>query len=187
MSLRTSVTDFDVIETVFSLETLRGSFEVVGVPGTAIEMWFAKTLRDAFARDATGVFVSCRDVATESLAPMLLTGDEADSRIENVLAGFAELEPHPDAEEAFRMFRDSGCRVIPLTNGAAEVTRRLLDRAGLTPMVERMITTTEVGHWKPRREVYLHAASIMGVQPQKLALVAAHPSDTHGAKSAGLI
>src|SRR6266852_3505903 len=131
MSLRPSVIAFDVIETVFSLETLRGRFEVVGLPGTALETWFAQTLRDAFALDATGAFVSFRDVATANLASMLLTGDEADSRIESVLAGFAELEPHPDAEEAFRMFRDSGCRVITLTNGAAEVTRRLLDRAGL--------------------------------------------------------
>ncbi len=187
MSLRPSVIAFDVIETVFSLETLRGRFEVVGLPGTALETWFAQTLRDAFALDATGAFVSFRDVAKANLASMLLTGDEADSRIENVLAGFAELEPHPDAEEAFRMFRDSGCRVITLTNGGAEVTRGLLDRAGLTPMVERMITTAEVGHWKPRREVYLHAASIMGVEPQKLALVAAHPWDMHGAKRAGLI
>src|SRR5258708_24907928 len=85
------------------------------------------------------------------------------------------------------MSRSRGCGVIPLPNGAVEVTRRLFDRAGLTPLVERMITTAEVGHWKPRREVYLHAASIMGVEPQKLALVAAHPWDTHGAKRAGLI
>ena len=58
MSLRPSVIAFDVIETVFSLETLRGRFEVVGLPGTALETWFAQTLRDAFALDATGAFVS---------------------------------------------------------------------------------------------------------------------------------
>src|SRR5260370_35079161 len=126
---RPPVSAFDVIETVVSLDTLRGRFEVVGLPGTALETWFAQTLRDAFALDATGAFVSFRDVATANLASMLLTGDEADSRIENVLAGFAELEPHPDAEGAFRMFRDSGGRGITRTTARAEVTRSLLDGA----------------------------------------------------------
>src|SRR5229473_2081404 len=97
MSLRPSVIAFDVIETVFSLDTLRGRFELVGLPGTALETWFAQTLRGAFVLDATGAFVSSRDVATANLASMLLTGDEADSRIENDLAGFAELDDLDDA------------------------------------------------------------------------------------------
>jgi hypothetical protein len=44
---------FDIIETVFSLGHLRSRLDAAGVPGQALEVWFAQTLRDAFALDAT--------------------------------------------------------------------------------------------------------------------------------------
>jgi 2-haloacid dehalogenase len=43
-----------------------------------------------------------------------------------------------------------------------------------------------VHHWKPAREPYLYAAAELGVEPQRLALVAVHPWDCAGAAAAGL-
>lgn len=40
--------------------------------------------------------------------------------------------------------------------------------------------------WKSHREVYLHAARVLGVTPTALALVAAHAWDVLGADRAGL-
>ena len=76
---------------------------------------------------------------------------------------------------------------MTLTNGAAESTQQLLARAGLLGLVERTISIDEIGHWKPDRNVYLHAARASGVAPSRVALVAAHAWDTHGAKQAGLV
>jgi 2-haloacid dehalogenase len=63
----------------------------------------------------------------------------------------------------------------------------LLDRAGLRDFVEAVVSIDEVRHWKPRREVYLHAARALGVTPGDLALVAAHAWDVCGAARAGLV
>lgn len=41
-------------------------------------------------------------------------------------------------------------------------------------------------HWKPARMVYLFAAKEMGVDPQEMALVAAHDWDIAGAGRTGL-
>jgi 2-haloacid dehalogenase len=79
-----------------------------------------------------------------------------------------------------------GIRIATLTNGGAEATRSLLERAGVAGLVERTVSVEEVRHWKPRREVYLHAAEVLDVEPSRLALVAAHAWDTHGAARAGL-
>ena len=49
MSPRPHVVAFDVIETLFSLEPLRARFEQAQLPPDALELWFAKTLRDGFA------------------------------------------------------------------------------------------------------------------------------------------
>jgi 2-haloacid dehalogenase len=53
--------------------------------------------------------------------------------------------------------------------------------------VKHVISIDEVQHWKPRREVYLHGAKVVGVEPSRVALVAAHAWDVQGARAAGLV
>lgn len=188
MRPRPTVVAFDIIETVFSLETLRERLEGVGLPGTALEVWFARILRDGFALETTDVYKPFAEVASATLANLLTEYDlpAASATITSVLDGFAGLLPHPDAEAAFRCLRNANIRIVALTNGSAENTEKLLRSAGLEQFVERMISIEEVHHWKPRREVYLHAANRVGVDPQHLALVAAHGWDIHGGSCAGL-
>lgn len=183
------VVAFDVVETLFSLESLRGRLGDAGLPPHALEAWFAALLRDAFALEATGIYRPFREVASSSLQEQLAkAGQPIDlDRVNNVLAGFAELEPHPDVGAAMQTLRDAGVRVVTLTNGSADVTRKLLAKAGIEDLVERVVTIDEVKHWKPHPDVYLHCASAVEAGPAALALVAAHGWDIHGAGRAGLI
>jgi 2-haloacid dehalogenase len=84
------------------------------------------------------------------------------------------------------MLAGANIRIAALSNGAATRTRKLLGAAGLSPMVERFISVADIGKWKLRREIYLHAAATLAVAPATLALVATHAWDVHGAKCAGL-
>lgn len=188
MRPRPVIVAFDVIETVFSLETLRRRLESSGVPGRSLEVWFAQILRDAFALEVTDVYKPFREVAAAALANIFaVSGISPDTaKIDHVLDGFSELAPHPDADAAFRRLRDANIRIVTLTNGSAKVTEKLLQNGGLKPFVEQMISIEEVRHWKPNRDVYQHAAKCMNVEPQCLALVAAHAWDIHGAGRAGL-
>jgi 2-haloacid dehalogenase len=178
----------DIIETVFALEPLSGRFKSAGLPETALRLFFAQLLRDAFALEASGAFKPFKEVAAGSLAVVMANHGVAaeQAKIQSVLAGFAELPPHPDVAPALQRLRGAGMRIIALTNGGAENTQKLLDRAHLLSFVEKTISIDEVRHWKPHREVYLHAARALGVEPARLALVAAHAWDVHGAKQAGL-
>lgn len=78
-------------------------------------------------------------------------------------------------------------RVATLTNGSASVTARLLERAGLDRVVERTTSIDEIGRWKPSAPVSRDAAAVLGVEPARLALVAAHAWDVLGAGRAGLL
>lgn len=185
---RPHVIALDIIETVFALEPLAGRFKAVGLPETALRLFFAQLLRDAFALEASGAFKPFKEVAAASLAVVMANhGVPAEqTKIQSVLAGFAELAPHPDAAAALERLKAAGLRIVALTNGGAENTQKLLDRAHLAAHVERVISIDEVRRWKPNREVYLHAARSLGVEPARVALIAAHAWDVHGAKQAGL-
>ncbi len=180
---------FDVIGTLFSLEPLRGVLEAAGIPGDALEALFAATLRDAFALAATGAFQPLQAVLSANLDALfrrygiLLKAP----RRKSVLASMQKLLPYPDAAEAVVAVSSANLPVVALSNGSAEVTEALLRRARLHQSVKVVVSVDEVKLATPRCEVYLHAASRAGVEPSRLALVAAHPWDVHGAKAAGLV
>ncbi len=185
---RPAVVAFDVIETLFSLESLRPRLRAIGLPAHALEAWFAQLLRDAFALDCVGIYKPFREIATATLERLLLKAsiDYDDEQLAGVIDGFTQLEAHPDVAPAMNALRNAGIRIVTLTNGSARATEMLLERAGLREYVERSVSIDEVKRWKPAREVYLHCAEVVGISPDRVALVAAHAWDIQGAKRAGL-
>lgn len=186
--MKPSVVALDVVETVFSLDRLTERFKQVGLAQADLPLFFAQMLRDAFALEASAVYKPFREVASANLAVAMATrGIEADQgMIETVIKGFGELSAHPDVRPAIEQLRDAGIRVIALSNGAAETTHKLLAQSDLSELVEVVVSVDEVRHWKPNREVYLHACRRAGVTLDRAILVAAHAWDVQGAKQAGM-
>jgi 2-haloacid dehalogenase len=151
---RPTVVAFDVVGTLFSLDPIAVRMRQAGLPEGRLTEWFARFLRDAFALDATGGYVPFRQVAGGALEVMLAEHGLPASSAAAVLQGFPELPPHPDVRPAFEQLRGAGIRVAALSNGAAETTRRLLERAELASFVERIISIDEVRRWKPHREAW---------------------------------
>jgi len=183
---RPAVVAFDVIETLMSLEPLRDRLIAIGQPPHLLETWYTRTLRDGMALSAAGDYAPFADVAQAALRG--LTSDSvSDEQVSHVMAGFEELPAWPDARPAMSSLADAGIRVACLTNGSARATSSFVDRAGLGALVDRVVTVAEVCRWKPAKVVYLYAAEVMDVPPSRMALVAAHDWDCHGAKRAGLV
>ena len=185
MTHRPAVVAFDVIDTLMSLEPLRERLTEIGQPPHLLEAWYTRTLRDGMALSATGDFAPFTDVAEAALRG--LTGYTiSDEQVAGFMAAFGELPAFPDALPAISALTEAGVRVACLTNGSAKLTSSFLRRAGLGSLVDRVVTTGEVFRWKPAMVVYLYAAEVLDVPPQRMALVAAHDWDCHGAKRAGL-
>lgn len=185
MARRPLVIAFDVIETLFPLEPLRQRLIDAGLPGHVLELWFSRLLRDAFALVASGGYRPFGDVAASALRSSTDT-ELSDGTVRPILAGFAELDPHPDVEPTMRLARDAGVRMVALTNGTAANTTKLLQRGGLVNYIEHVLSVEDIHRWKPAPEIYRHAARSTQVPEERVALVAAHAWDTHGAHEAGL-
>ncbi len=176
---------FDVVETLVSLDAVAAVLDELGVGPYALERMFSRMLRDGFALAASDAYKPFREVADGALAAVApaLTARQRTQ----VLAALARLDAHPDARPALERLRRAGVPVAALTNGAAATTTALLERADLDPLVGRVISVDEVQTWKPAPAPYRHAAAVMGVEPRRLALVAVHGWDVHGAHRAGLV
>jgi 2-haloacid dehalogenase len=186
MTSRPAAVAFDVIETLLSLEPLRDRLAAVGQSPLLLDTWYTRTIRDGIALSVTGDYMDFPDVAAAALRTV--TGNAlTDAEVAHVLAGFADLPAHPDALPAIRTLATAGVRVACLTNANAKATTSFAERAGLKPFVERVITVGEVYRWKPNAVVYRYAAERLDVPPERLALIAVHAWDCHGAKRAGLM
>lgn len=186
---RPATVAFDVIETLFSTEPIEPELHALGLPDKSLPLWFARLLRDAFALEASGEYKPFKDIGLGALKALCAEHDVAPTpdQLESVLSAFASLPAHPDAEPAFEAARKAGFRIVTLTNGSAKTTREMIKGAGLSQFVDHYFSIEEVKHWKPAREVYLHAVEKLGVSAGKVALVAAHAWDVDGAAKAGLV
>lgn len=120
---------------------------------------------------ATSLQLAGRFVPFPELVESLL-GEEA-------LELFAQLDPYPDAAEALDALEAAGLRSVTLTNGSAENTRALLERAGLLERFAEVRTVAEVGVYKPAPQPY-------GLVAPGAVMLAAHDWDVAGALAAGL-
>jgi 2-haloacid dehalogenase len=181
--IRPEVVAFDVNETLLDLAPVRAALVEAGEPESLLRTVFARTLLTGIAATATGTWCRFREAFDAALAQETeLTGD----RRSRIADAFGELAPHPDVEPALRTLTEAGVRVVTLTHGSPGVAEAGLARGGVSPLVERSLSSEVIRAWKPSREVYLWAAGTCDVPPDRMALVAAHGWDVLGAQRAGL-
>ena len=181
--IRPEVVAFDVNETLLDLAPVRAALVEAGEPESLLRTVFARTLLTGIAATATGTWCRFREAFDAALAQETeLTGD----RRSRIADAFGELAPHPDVEPALRTLTEAGVRVVTLTHGSPGVAEARLARGGVSPLVERSLSSEVIRAWKPSREVYLWAAGACDVPPARMALVAAHGWDVLGAQRAGL-
>ena len=71
VSLRPCAGVFDVLGTLLPLESLRPLLVACGLPGLALETWFAASLRDLFALGVTGRTAPMLFVLRDNLRQLL--------------------------------------------------------------------------------------------------------------------
>lgn len=184
MSTKSTIA-FDIIGTCFSLDKPRQKLIELGAPPYAIQLWFAQTLRDAFALSHAGHYQPLKEILQAELPRSLaaLGIETAEEQRSQIVNAFAELELQPAAQTAFHTLTSAGWRLVALTNGSKESTHKLLEQANVLPFFDRIFSCDTVQKTKPHPEVY--ALAKQGSNSE-IWLVAVHAWDIMGAASAGL-
>jgi HAD superfamily hydrolase (TIGR01509 family) len=100
-------------------------------------------------------------------------GPEWDAFSDRYLATFAaELEPVDGIHGAVAAIQATGVATCVASSGDHGKIRRNLARTGLLERFEgRLFSGDDVEHGKPAPDLFLHAASVMGVAPDRTAVV----------------
>jgi 2-haloacid dehalogenase len=183
---RPRVVLLDVFETLLQVEALRGRFVDVGRPEHEWELFFTRAVRDGMALTLAGAVRPFAEVARAALRATT-RHSLSEEALDHVLAGFRELPPHPDVEPALMALAGARIPAYAFTHGAADVASAALDRAGLRTYLRGVLSTEEIRAFKPPARVYDWACQQVETPGDRVALVAAHFWDVHGAVRAGLV
>lgn len=130
---------------------------------------------DVLHREMLDATLMNRGVDPEGIEPAML---------EDWTRAWHRLDPWPDAVEGLIRLK-AKFPIVTLSNGNIALMMGIARRGGLPwdAILGAEVTRT----YKPAREAYIATASILGVAPGELCLVAAHHSDLAAARSAGLL
>lgn len=175
---------FDIIGTSFSLGNVQRALTRAGAPEPTLPLWFAQSLRDAFALSQAGGYQPLKSILHAELPRTLgqLGAAIPPDQVEQVLAAFGQLEPQPGLTELIPALAGRGWRLLALTNSSVDSVRALLQRTGLLGHFAALLSTDQVRKMKPHPDVYeLARREAQG----EIWMLAAHAWDIQGAIQAG--
>ena len=95
-------------------------------------------------------------------------------------------EPFDDARPALEALRGAGVRTVVVSNWDGRL-RRILDERGLTPLLDAVVISAEVGWRKPHGEIFRRGLAAAGVRPgEALHCGDSVGDDVEGARAAGI-
>ncbi len=100
----------------------------------------------------------------------------------------AHWHPEPDAEPTLRALQGQGYRLGMISNAGDDAdVQRLVDRAGLRPFFEVILTSAAQGIRKPDPRIFHTALDILGAEPARAAMVGdSLEADILGAQRTGM-
>ena len=118
----------------------------------------------------------------EVLRDMAAEGFDMTARDELTNA-WERLPPWPDVVQGLTRL-STKFTVATLSNGNRSQQAALVEFGSLP--FQRLLSAEDFRHYKPDPEVYLGAASALGLEPGQVMMVAAHKGDLRAAQAAGL-
>jgi 2-haloacid dehalogenase len=119
----------------------------------------------------------------DDLLPHFGLADLSDTEVDDFARAWQRLDPWPDTVPGLQRLK-ARFLIAPLSNGSFATLTQMAKRGG---MPWDCIISTELRQtFKPERQAYLLAPTLLDLQPEQVMLVAAHDSDLKGAQAAGL-
>jgi phosphoglycolate phosphatase len=145
----------------------------------------ARVVRDFIGRGIPHLVERCLQAAGQPLPC---------ARLESALASFGAhyqrfngraSAAFPGVPDALERMRTAGLRLACVTNKAAAFTAPLLEKSGLAPFFDAVVTADQVGTRKPHPGPFLHACRQLDVAPAAAAVIGDSANDAEAARAAG--
>jgi 2-haloacid dehalogenase len=84
------------------------------------------------------------------------------------LEAYRKLDVFPKVLEVLRRLKQKGVKTAVLSNGRPEMLQAAINNAGITGLLDEILSVKEVGVYKPHPKVYQLAVDRLGVRAQDI-------------------
>ncbi len=152
-----------------------------------LALWRRKQLEYTWLRTLMGRHADFETITRDALAYALeALGLRAPDLEPQLGRAFRMLDACPDAVATLTRIRAAGIRTAVLSNGNPDMLGEAFVRAGLTALLDQVISVQPLGVYKPSPRVYAMAAEVLGLPPAEIAFVSGNAWDAAGGANAGL-
>jgi 2-haloacid dehalogenase len=150
-------------------------------------LWRTRQFEYCWLRSITGRYVDFSAITEDALVytadALQIPLSAADRR--RLLDAYLHLTPWPDTASALARLRQSGLRVITLSNFSPSMLRANAEHAGLLPFFDALVSTDANHTYKPDARAYALGVDRLAIPKDEIVFAAFAGWDAAGAKSFG--
>ena len=180
---------FDAYGTLFDVHSAAAA--EAGALGARMQplsqIWRQKQLEYTWLRSLMGAHADFRRVTRDALDFAMTAQDIDDPDLaDRLMHLYLELDAYPDVRPTLERLRAGGLKTAILSNGEPTMLAAAVRHAGLSELLDDVLSVEEVGVYKPDSRVYQFAVDRLGLTgPAEVAFVSTNGWDARGAAHFG--
>jgi 2-haloacid dehalogenase len=179
---------FDAYGTLFDVHAAVGRLRPqIGAEADALsQLWRSKQLEYTWLRALMGRHADFWQVTGDAL-DYALARTRVDAAVrEPLMQAYLTLDAYAEVPDVLRRLRAAGQKLAILSNGAPAMLAAAVENAGISALLDAVLSVEEVGVYKPHPSVYRLAVDRLGVRADQIAFQSSNAWDVNGAACFGL-
>jgi 2-haloacid dehalogenase len=181
---------FDAYGTLFDVFSVTSLCEEL-FPGNGVAlavMWRAKQLQYSLLRSMMNRYKDFWQVTQDGLvySALSLKLDLTAEKRARLMGAYLTLAAFPDVKPGLQQLRAQGLKLAILSNGEPTMLQSAAKSAGISDLLDAIISVDEVKVFKPSPRVYELGATRLQIGKGDIGFVSSNNWDVNGAGSAGL-
>ncbi len=181
---------FDAYGTLFDVHSAAARYrdDLGDVAGAVSQTWRDKQLQYTWLRSLMGRqhHIDFWQVTGDALDFALETHGIDDTALrDNLLACYLELAAYDEVKEVLTRIKQGGLKCAILSNGSPKMLAAAVNNAGISDLLDAVISVEDVGIFKPDPSVYGLAVEQLGVAPDRISFQSSNAWDANAAGAFG--
>ncbi|MEZ5933817.1 MAG: haloacid dehalogenase type II [Alphaproteobacteria bacterium] len=179
---------FDAYGTLFDVHSAVGRLRAdVGPKADELsQVWRSKQLEYTWLRSLMGEYSDFWQVTGDALDYALArTGVTPGSIRDRLMDAYLELDAYPEVPAMLVRLKAAGLKTAVLSNGEPNMLDAAVNAAGLSGLLDAVLSVDRLKIYKPHPSVYQLAVDRLGVKADAIAFQSSNAWDVHGASVFG--
>lgn len=175
---------FDAYGTLFDVHSAVGRLRAdIGPKADELsQIWRTKQLEYTWLRSLMGEYTDFWQVTGDALDYALArTGVEPAPIRDRLMDAYLGLDAYPEVPSMLSRLKTAGLKTAILSNGEPNMLEAAVNAAGLSGLLDEVLSVDDLKIFKPHPSVYQLAVDRLGVQASAIAFQSSNAWDVHGA------